>query len=185
MNAAAATLTAVPAVSDIPTPLPSALSRACRAARVAADNKGQDVLVLDMRPCTPLFDFFAGTENAFRVLAADFVSTEDGTGVVHMAPGFGEDDQLACNAVGIPTICPMDEHGRFTAEVAPWVGTHVFDANPHKQDRYLPGTHIPIHAPERIADFKPDITWYARGVGPVKEKQGKSSQVLLSCSSST
>ena len=59
------------------------------------------------------------------------MSTEDGTGIVHMAPGFGEDDQLACNAVGIPTVCPMDEHGQFTAEVGDWVGQHVFDANPH------------------------------------------------------
>ena len=49
--------------------------------------------------------------------------------MVHMAPGFGEDDQNACNAVGIPTICPMDEHGRFTDEVPPWAGMHVFDAN--------------------------------------------------------
>ena len=69
------------------------------------------------RRYTPLFDYFADTPNAFQVLAADFVSTEDGTGVVHMAPGFGEDDQIACNAAGIPTICPMDEHGRYTAEV--------------------------------------------------------------------
>jgi isoleucyl-tRNA synthetase len=82
------------------------------------------------RTYTPLFGFFADTPKAFQVIAADFVSTEDGTGVVHMAPGFGEDDQLACLAVGIPTICPMDEHGRFTAEVAPWFGLHVFDANP-------------------------------------------------------
>jgi isoleucyl-tRNA synthetase len=82
------------------------------------------------RSYTPLFDFFADTPNAFHVLAADFVTVEDGTGVVHMAPGFGEDDQNACNAVGIPTICPMDEHGRYTAEVTPWAGTHVFDANP-------------------------------------------------------
>jgi ribosome-associated protein len=67
LNAAAATLTAVPAVSDTPTPLiPSALSRACRAARVAADNKGQNVLVLDMRPCTPLFDFFVIATGASR-----------------------------------------------------------------------------------------------------------------------
>ena len=36
----------------------------------------------------------------------------------------------ACNAVGIPTICPMDEHGRYTAEIQPWAGVHVFDANP-------------------------------------------------------
>ena len=82
------------------------------------------------RRYTPLFPFFADTPNAFHVLAADFVSTEDGTGVVHLAPGFGEDDQNVCNAVGIPTVCPMDEHGRFTAEVAPWAHVHVFDANP-------------------------------------------------------
>ncbi|MEY2552661.1 MAG: isoleucyl-tRNA synthetase [Ilumatobacteraceae bacterium] len=77
----------------------------------------------------PLFPFFADTPNAFRVLGGDFVTIEDGTGIVHMAPGFGEEDQNACNAVGIPTICPMDEHGRFTADVAPWTGMHVFDAN--------------------------------------------------------
>ena len=73
----------------------------------------------------------SGTAQAFQVLAADFVSTEDGTGIVHLAPGFGEDDQVACNAVGIPTLVPMDEHGRYTAEIAPWAGEHVFDANPH------------------------------------------------------
>ena len=81
------------------------------------------------RRYTPLFPYFADTENAFHVLAADFVSTEDGTGVVHLAPGFGEDDQIVCNAVGIPTICPMDEHGRFTADVPTYAGVHVFDAN--------------------------------------------------------
>ena len=58
------------------------------------------------------------------------MSTEDGTGIVHLAPGFGEDDQLACTAAGIPTVVPMDEHGRYTAEVAPCAGEHVFDANP-------------------------------------------------------
>jgi len=81
------------------------------------------------RKYTPLFPFFAGTDNAFQVLGAGFVTTEDGTGVVHMAPGFGEDDQIECNAAGIPTLCPMDEHGCYTAEITPWVGQHVFDAN--------------------------------------------------------
>jgi isoleucyl-tRNA synthetase len=88
------------------------------------------------RHYAPLFQYFAdtslhGTGNAFQVLGADFVSVEDGTGVVHMAPGFGEEDQNACNAVGIPTICPMDEHGQYTAEVSEWAGEHVFEANPH------------------------------------------------------
>lgn len=82
------------------------------------------------RRYTPLFPFFADAENAFQVLGAEFVTTEDGTGVVHMAPGFGEDDQNECNAAGIATICPMDEHGQYTAEITPWVGRHVFDANP-------------------------------------------------------
>jgi isoleucyl-tRNA synthetase len=85
----------------------------------------------------PLFDFFADTPNAFQVLAGDFVSTDDGTGVVHLAPGFGEEDQLACNAADIPTIAPMDEHGRYTAEVPPWAGQHVFDANPLITERLV------------------------------------------------
>ena len=82
------------------------------------------------RRYVPLFPFFADQDNAFLVLAADFVTTEDGTGVVHMSPGHGEDDQNVCNAAGIRTVVPMDEHGRYTAEVAPWAGQHVFDANP-------------------------------------------------------
>jgi isoleucyl-tRNA synthetase len=82
------------------------------------------------RKYTPLFPFLADTENAFQVLTADFVSTEDGTGVVHLAPGFGEDDQLVCASAGIATICPMDDQGCYTELISTWVGTHVFDANP-------------------------------------------------------
>ena len=96
-------------------------------ATTVATMKGSELVG---RRYTPLFDYFADTPNAFQVLAADFVSTEDGTGIVHLAPGFGEDDQVVANAAGIPTICPMDEHGRYTAEVSDWAGTHVFDANP-------------------------------------------------------
>ncbi|MFP6606887.1 MAG: isoleucine--tRNA ligase [Myxococcota bacterium] len=81
------------------------------------------------RKYTPLFPFFADTENAFRVLGADFVDTEEGTGVVHMAPGFGEDDMQTCNANDIPTVVPVDDAGCFTAEVPPWQGVQVFDAN--------------------------------------------------------
>ena len=77
----------------------------------------------------PLFPFFEGTENAFRILGADFVNTEEGTGVVHCAPGFGEDDMLLCEAAGIPVVCPVDDSGCFTAEVPPWQGLQVFDAN--------------------------------------------------------
>ena len=89
--------------------------------------KGSDLVG---RTYAPILPFLADTPNAFRVLAGDFVTTEDGTGVVHMAPGFGEDDQNVCNAAGIPTVCPMDEKGCYTAEITPWAGTHVFEANP-------------------------------------------------------
>ncbi len=77
----------------------------------------------------PLFDYFADTPNAFRIMEADFVTTEDGTGIVHMAPGFGEDDQKLCDANGIPTITPVDYKGEFDARVPDYEGVHVFDAN--------------------------------------------------------
>ncbi|MGA1747948.1 MAG: isoleucine--tRNA ligase, partial [Ilumatobacteraceae bacterium] len=96
-------------------------------ATVVASMLGSELVGRRYRP---IFDFLADTENAFQVLAGDFVSTEDGTGVVHMAPGFGEEDQNLCAAAGIPTICPMDEHGRYTGEITDWVGEHVFEANP-------------------------------------------------------
>jgi isoleucyl-tRNA synthetase len=78
----------------------------------------------------PLFPFFEKTPHAFRVLAGSFVDVAEGTGVVHLAPGFGEDDLELCRAEGIPVVVPVDESGRFTAEVADWVGERVFDANP-------------------------------------------------------
>ena len=81
-----------------------------------------------------LFDYFAdaerwGTGTAWRVLVGDFVTTEDGTGIVHMAPAYGEVDQQACDAAGIPTLLSVDDGGRFTSVVPDFVGLQVFDAN--------------------------------------------------------
>jgi isoleucyl-tRNA synthetase len=83
------------------------------------------------RRYTPLFDFLVDRAgpHAFQVLAGDFVSTEDGTGVVHMAPAYGEDDQIACAAAGIPTLLTVDDHTRFTSVVPPYEGLQVFEAN--------------------------------------------------------
>jgi isoleucyl-tRNA synthetase len=77
----------------------------------------------------PLFPYFSETPNAFVVLSGDFVTTEEGTGVVHMAPGFGEDDQIVAAAAGIPVICPVDSRTRFTSEVPDFEGLQVFEAN--------------------------------------------------------
>ena len=56
-------------------------------------------------------------DNIFKILHGDFVSTEEGTGIVHLAPGFGEDDQLLCKKYGIPTLCPVDEGGKFSSKI--------------------------------------------------------------------
>ena len=81
------------------------------------------------RAYKPLFDFFAGTPGAFKVLAGDFVTAEEGTGIVHMAPGFGEDDQQVCEAAGIRVVVPVNDEGNFTSEVPDWQGQNVFEAN--------------------------------------------------------
>jgi isoleucyl-tRNA synthetase len=104
-----------------------AYERELGGATLAATVKGRDLVG---HRYTPLFPFFADQPNAFPVIAADFVSTDEGTGVVHLAPGFGEDDQNACAEHDIAVVCPMDSAGRYTAEVAPWAGVHVFAANP-------------------------------------------------------
>lgn len=80
----------------------------------------------------PLFLYFAslavnedGSEGAFRVFTADFVSTEDGTGIVHTAPGFGEDDNKVFKGTGVPTVCPVDAECKFTKEVPDYAGRFV------------------------------------------------------------
>ena len=82
------------------------------------------------RMYTPMFSYFADQPDAFRVIAGEFVTTEDGTGVVHLAPGFGEDDQRVCSENGIGLVVPVDSRGLFTSEVPDYEGMLVFDANP-------------------------------------------------------
>ncbi|WP_420434510.1 isoleucine--tRNA ligase [Hyphobacterium sp.] len=78
---------------------------------------------------TPPFDYFLGQEKAFQVLSGDFVVDEDGTGIVHMAPGFGEDDLKACREAGIGVVVPVDHTGKYTSAVSDYEGMLVFDAN--------------------------------------------------------
>jgi len=79
---------------------------------------------------TPPFDFFLGHENAYRVLPADYVTTEEGTGLVHIAPAFGEEDKVVTDAAGIEAVVPVDSRGEFDVTVPRYAGLHVFDANP-------------------------------------------------------
>ncbi len=93
------------------------------------------------RSYTPLFDYFQamsqvdpqnprhGSNRAFVILAGDFIETSEGTGVVHIAPGFGEDDQRLATEAGIGSVVPVDDSGCFTAEVVDWAGVNVLEAN--------------------------------------------------------
>ncbi|WP_339620093.1 isoleucine--tRNA ligase [uncultured Salinibacterium sp.] len=81
-----------------------------------------------------LWDFYAdaeayGTENAWQFLVADYVATGEGTGIVHQAPAYGEDDQNVCAAAGIPVVISVDDGGKFLSSVAPVAGMQVFEAN--------------------------------------------------------
>jgi isoleucyl-tRNA synthetase len=78
----------------------------------------------------PLFDFFIGEEGAFRVLAGDFVSLEDGTGIVHIAPAFGEDDYKLHLDEGVPVLQPVTPSGVFEDRIGPWAGQWIKDADP-------------------------------------------------------
>ncbi|ADT99606.1 MULTISPECIES: isoleucine--tRNA ligase [Mycolicibacterium] len=94
---------------------------------VVATYRGADLLDVGY---VPPFPYFMDSPNAFRVLPAEFVSTEDGTGLVHMSPAYGEDDMATAQAGGIDAVTPVDAKGRFDASVPDYAGQHVFDANP-------------------------------------------------------
>ncbi|MBN1696283.1 MAG: isoleucine--tRNA ligase [Spirochaetales bacterium] len=91
---------------------------------IVKEYKGRDLK--DVR-YEPLFPYFRNLEEngAFRTFLGDFVSTEDGTGIVHIAPGFGEDDYNILRETGIPTVCPVDGEGKFTDEVTDYKGIFV------------------------------------------------------------
>ncbi|WP_040313639.1 isoleucine--tRNA ligase [Schaalia cardiffensis] len=103
---------------------------------VVARLKGSD---LAGRSYHPIFDYYNTAEhrsegaapgpNGWSIIPGDYVSTEDGTGLVHIAPAFGEDDMFVCMEVGIKPVIPVDEGGCFTSEVTDYEGMQVFEAN--------------------------------------------------------
>lgn len=100
-----------------------------RELEVIGRAKGSDLAGLRYRP---LFPYFAdeAANGSFRVLTDDYVTADDGTGLVHQAPAFGEDDLRVCRAHGIEALpCPVTLEGRFTAEVTDFAGQHVKEAD--------------------------------------------------------
>lgn len=119
--------------------------------------KGQDLLELSY---TPLFPYFRKTPNSFRVVHGDFVSIEDGTGIVHLSPGFGEDDQLVCEQNNIGMLCPVDEAGCYensiyhiAANTPAMLASHnLIFKRPTANDKQLVETFISQYAEDMTFD---------------------------------
>ena len=96
--------------------------------RICKTVKGKELI---NQRYIPLFSYFSDTakQGAFRIIGADFVSTENGSGIVHLAPGFGVDDAEACKAYGIPSICPIDTDCCYSDEIHDYKGRFVKDCN--------------------------------------------------------
>ena len=94
--------------------------------QILGSYSGDQLLALSY---LPPFPYFADSPNSFQVLRGDFVTTDDGTGIVHMAPAYGEDDKATTDIVGIAPVTPVDARGRFDASVPDYHGQQVFDAN--------------------------------------------------------
>ncbi|MGH2786223.1 MAG: isoleucine--tRNA ligase [Actinomycetota bacterium] len=84
---------------------------------------------LDGREYIPPFDFAQPKERAWYVVSAEFVTTEDGTGIVHMAPAYGAEDLDVGRENGLPVIHLVDEEGKFVEQVTPWAGRFVKEAD--------------------------------------------------------
>ena len=106
--------------------------------KVLKHFKGEDLEGLLYEPIFPYFSHLKanedgktkdGAKGAFKVMLGDFVTTEDGTGIVHLAPGFGEDDNALFKDSGVPTICPIDAECKFTKEVPEYEGMFVKNAD--------------------------------------------------------
>ncbi|MBA2729105.1 MAG: isoleucine--tRNA ligase [Parachlamydiaceae bacterium] len=103
---------------------------------------------LEGRRYRPLFPHFAdrAAKGAFRIILEEAVSTEDGTGVVHSAPAFGELDFYACRRENIELVCPVDGNGQFTAEVPEYLGLFVKDADKDIIRHLKKENHVFLHS---------------------------------------
>lgn len=89
--------------------------------------KGEEILGLEYEQ---LFKFYTPEEKAFFIIHGDFVTLTDGTGIVHTAPAYGEDDSMVCKAYNLPLINLVDTEGKFMDCVEPWKGIFVKKADP-------------------------------------------------------
>jgi len=92
--------------------------------------KGSEIISSRYRPLYDYTDSDSDKNNAFRVIGGNFVSVEEGTGIVHIAPAFGEDDMNAGRENNLPVVQMVDENGRFKDRVAGFAFMNIEEANP-------------------------------------------------------
>ena len=114
-----------------------------------------------------IFNYHPVDRKAFYVVEADFVTTEDGTGIVHMAPAYGEDDYQAGKKYDLPTIHPVNKSGEFGPEVTEFAGKFVKDADPEiirnlKERRILYKKETIIHSYPHCWRCDTPLLYYAR-----------------------
>jgi len=90
--------------------------------KIIKELKGKDLLNLEYEP---LFPYFKDAKNAFKVVAGDFVTTEDGTGIVHIAPAFGDDDYYLGKDNNTEWVQHVGMDGKFIPEVIDFAGMEV------------------------------------------------------------
>lgn len=134
-------------------------------AEILEELKGAQLVGMEYEQFLPFVKVNNG--NAFKVYDGDFVSMEDGTGIVHIAPAFGEDDYQLGRKYDLPVVQPVDKEGKFEAEVAPWAGRFVREADPDIV-RYLKAEGKLLHK-ERLTHSYPycwrcdtPLLYYAR-----------------------
>ena len=91
---------------------------------------GKDLVGLHYKP---IFNYYKNSDPLlYQIISADYVSDGDGTGIVHIAPAYGEDDYLAAKALNpkFPVILNVDDYGNFDNTVVDWAGENIFEANP-------------------------------------------------------
>lgn len=126
----------------------------------------------------PLFTFLPPEKPAHYVILADFVTTEDGSGLVHMAPAYGADDMKAAMEYDLPVIMTVAPDGTFVPEVTPWRGVFVKDADPQiitdLQNRGLLFRHEPYtHTYPFCWRCKTPLLYYAREAWYIRTSQFK------------
>lgn len=106
----------------------SAYEKQFGSAEKVATIQGSELVGMKYTPLFPYYD----DARLYSVISADYVSDSDGTGIVHIAPAFGEEDYLAAKALDpkFPVLVNVDDYGNFTSDVTDWAGMNIFEANP-------------------------------------------------------